>query len=120
MIEMRISHIPAKDTSDPWEVATAVVDGRKFVARSQSSCEAKLARTLVAAGVPDQPWQSFSATRTPSLRGRSLHRLAGLTVRAEYQAIPIDADDPAAPDEMDLSMSVRAAGPLKVQRAADS
>ena len=54
MIEMHISHIPAEGTSDPWEVATAVVDGRKFVAKSHSSCEVKLARMLVAAGVPDQ------------------------------------------------------------------
>jgi hypothetical protein len=101
MIEMRISHIPAKDTSDPWEVATAVVDGRKFVTRPQASCEAKLASMLGAAGVPDQPWQSFTATGTPSLRGRSLHRLAGPTVKAKYQASQCAGRDPATPDEMD-------------------
>jgi hypothetical protein len=71
-----------------------VVDGHKFVARSQSSsCEVKLARMLVAAGVPDQPWQSLTATGVASLRGRSLLRLAGLTVRASTERSQYDACD---------------------------
>ena len=92
MIEMRISHIPAKDTSDPWEVATAVVDGRKFVAKSQfSSCGRKLARMLVAAAaVPDRPWQSL----TP--------------MKAENQAVKLGGGDPATPDDMDLWVSAPA------------
>jgi hypothetical protein len=109
MIEMHISHIPAQGTSDPWEVATAVVDGRKFVARSQSfSCEVKLARMLVAAGVPDQSWQSYTATGTASLRGRSLVRLAGVAIKAEKQAVQLGGGDPATPDDVNPWISAPA------------
>ncbi len=38
-----------------------------------------LPRLLVAAGVPDQPWQA-ERTGRPVLRRPSLHRLAGLTI----------------------------------------
>jgi hypothetical protein len=54
--------------------------GRDFAAHAQhraSSCAA-LARLLVAEGVPDQPWRSVTAAGTPSLRGPSLHRVAGI------------------------------------------
>jgi hypothetical protein len=87
-----------------------------FVARSQSSCEAKLARMLVSVGVPDQPWQSFTASGTPSLRGRSLHRLAGLTVRVSPEPSQCDASGPVTPDEMDLRMSAPLTDALKLQR----
>ena len=72
MIEMHLSFIPARGTHDPWEVASATVGGVAYSERSRSSCIAKLARTLVAAGVPDQPWQA--------LRGRSLHGIAKTTI----------------------------------------
>ena len=86
-----------------------MVDGRKFVAKSQfSSCERKLARMLVAGGVPDQPWQSLNATGVASLRGRSLHRLAGVAMKAENQAVKLGGGDPATPDDMDLWVSAPA------------
>ena len=49
-------------------------------ARSRLSCEAALARVLVEAGVPDQPWQTVNVAGTVCLRGKSLHRLAQRTV----------------------------------------
>ena len=80
-----------------------MVDGRKFVARSQcSSCEVKLSRMLIAAGEADQPWQSLTATGVASLRGRSLLRLAGVAMKAENQTIQLGGGDPTTPDDMDL------------------
>ena len=35
-----------------------------------------VARLLVAAGVEDQPWRTITRTGTPSLSGKSVHRLA--------------------------------------------
>jgi len=77
---MRIAFMPGRGTSAPREVATATIDGREYRAESHSSCECALARMLVAAGVPDQPWQTVHADGTVGLRGKSLHRQAGLTV----------------------------------------
>jgi hypothetical protein len=99
-IEIRVTHIPARGTSDPWEVATAVVDGQEFTARSRSSCISALARLLVEAGVPDQPWQSVNAAGMVCLRGPSLHRLAGRTVsesdRGGLRAVKYQPRPPAA------------------------
>lgn len=74
---MRISFVRGQH---PRETATATWDGREYRAESRSSCECALARILMAAGVPDQPWQTVHANGTTGLRGRSLHRLAGFTV----------------------------------------
>jgi hypothetical protein len=57
---------------------------------------------LVAAGVPDQPWQSLTATGVASLRGRSLLRLAGVAMKAKDQAVQLSGGDPATPDDMNL------------------
>lgn len=63
------------------EVASAVVEGHRYEARSRNSGEATLARILVEAGVPDQPWTSYTPTGTPALRGRSIHRLALTSIK---------------------------------------
>jgi hypothetical protein len=59
--------------------ATCTWDGREFRVLALSATTS-LARALVAAGCPDQPWQAFTPEGTPSLRGRSLHAWAKLTV----------------------------------------
>lgn len=86
MIEIRMCYIQPKPAgkevrnSYVIEVATADVDGMRYETRSRSSGEAALARKLVEVGVPDQPWTSFTPTGTPALRGKSIHRLAQMTV----------------------------------------
>jgi hypothetical protein len=83
--------------------------GFQRVRREQAAtCEAKLTKILVAAGVPDQPWQSLTATGVVSLRGRSLLRLAGVAMKAENQAVKLGGGDPATPDDMDLWVSAPA------------
>jgi hypothetical protein len=64
----------------PLEVASAVLDDVTYRESSRSSCVAKLARALVAAGIPDQPWQAVSPNGTVALRGRSLHGIAKTTI----------------------------------------
>jgi hypothetical protein len=71
---------------------------------------------LAAAGVPDQPWQSFTATGTPTLRGRSLHRLAALTVKAKHQASQCAAGALPCQTKWTPWMSAPVADALKLQR----
>lgn len=68
MIEMRIAHHGLSD------IISTTVDGVEYSASS----EANLARVLVAAGVPDQPFQVRAANGTLSMRVRSLHYHATL------------------------------------------
>jgi hypothetical protein len=56
------------------------VDGQRYEVRSRSSCEAALARMLVEAGLPDQPWQTINAAGAICLRDKSIYRLAQMTV----------------------------------------
>src|SRR4029453_1961633 len=66
----------------PKDLATAVVDGQRYEARSSAGAIFALCRQLVAAGVPDQPWESINsaAPGVISMRGRSIHEAARLTV----------------------------------------
>jgi hypothetical protein len=80
MIEIQVTFLSGRGTSRPREVATAMVGGQEYRAESRASCEAALARVLVGAGMPDQPWQTRTRTGTVSLRGRGLHWLAGHTI----------------------------------------
>jgi len=66
---------------------------------------AALARLLVAAGVPDQPWETRTAAGTRSLFGPSLHGLAGLVAEESslrwrryrpFAGVPSSADRGAA------------------------
>jgi hypothetical protein len=45
----------------------------------RAASAAALARSLVSAGAPDQPWESYTPTGTRSLFGPSLHALARLS-----------------------------------------
>jgi hypothetical protein len=60
--------------------ASAVWDGTTYTARTSHGAAMAVARTLMAAGCPDQPWQAVSPDGERLLHGGSLHRLANLTV----------------------------------------
>jgi hypothetical protein len=61
--------------------AQAEFNGQTFVARSRNGIEMKLARMLVEAGAPDQPWETYGIDGRKRLSGSSLHRLAKLDVQ---------------------------------------
>jgi hypothetical protein len=60
--------------------ASASWDGVEFTTSTKSGACAALARRLVAAGCPDQPWEAYSPSGQRLLFGRSLHRLAATTL----------------------------------------
>ena len=66
--------------SDGMEAATATWCGREYRATSRNGAALALARDLMAAGLPDGPWQAVGADGRVRLHGPSLHRLAALTV----------------------------------------
>ncbi len=73
---------PKQNRSPPQtDIATATWNGQPFQARSASGATMALARQLLAAGCPDQPWLCLNADGQPILRGKSLHRLATLTLK---------------------------------------
>jgi hypothetical protein len=59
----------------------AEFNGQTFIARSRNGIEMKLARMLVEAGAPDQPWETYGIDGRKRLSGPSLHRLAKLDVQ---------------------------------------
>ena len=61
---------PGKDTKQDY--ACCAWEGRVLEVRSKSATAA-LARVLVAAGCPDQPWEAFTPEGERSLFGPSLH-----------------------------------------------
>jgi hypothetical protein len=63
---------PGRTSNDHAE---ATWNGQRF-AVAHASATTELARVLMAAGCPDQPWQAYTPDGTPSLRGGSLHRWA--------------------------------------------
>lgn len=64
----------------------ATIDG--YSARSRSGASFALARTLVDAGLPDQPVRVTQAGIAGYVTYRSLHRMAGLTI-AEGGSQPV-------------------------------
>ncbi len=81
MIEM-IFHPaePAKPGSGgEFFIASAAWASRQFTARTQGGVTMALARELVAAGCPDQPWQATRGDMVV-MRGPSLARLAAIRV----------------------------------------
>ena len=77
MLVIQLSFIAGQH---PLEVASATLDDVTYRESSRSSCVAKLARALVAAGIPDQSWHAVSPNGTVALRGRSLHGVAKTTI----------------------------------------
>jgi len=72
--------------------ATAEWEGQSFIARSWHGVTMALARQLVGAGCPDQPWEAHNAEGQRLLFGSSLHRLAQMTIGGDrfgrYQERP--------------------------------
>ena len=62
------------------DTAEANYAGQHFQAVSRNGVTMALARQLVAAGMPDVPWQARGIDGRVRFTVRSLHRLAGLTV----------------------------------------
>ena len=61
--------------------AQAEFNGQTFIAQSRNGIEMKLARMLVKAGAPDQPWETCGVDGRKRLYGSSLHRLAKFDVQ---------------------------------------
>ena len=76
---------PAESTRTPENNCTyeaeAIIDGRRYFARSRRGAPFALARVLVAAGIPDRPVLVMHKGLRGEMRYRSLHRMAGRTVR---------------------------------------
>jgi hypothetical protein len=72
----------------PKDRAFVTVDGRTFEARSSAGAVFALCRKLVAASIPDRPYEviNTAAPSTVSLRGPSIHAAAGLTVKADPES----------------------------------
>jgi len=66
----------------PPDLATCEVEGRAYSAASRKGAMFKLCRVLVAAGIPDQPYEvlNTAAPGIVSMRGQSIHASAGLKV----------------------------------------
>lgn len=62
------------------DVATAIADGRPYEARTRYGATMKIARQMMADGLPDGPWRVVDTEGKLRYSGPSLHRLAGLTV----------------------------------------
>ncbi len=90
----------------------------EHVAVSRHGATMALARALVAAGVPDGPWQA-ERNGVPVLRGPSLHRLAGLTViETEAGARGFGRFKPKPGDAWNADSPAAMASPEPVQQPA--
>ncbi len=126
--------------ADGADTAEANYAGQHFQAVSRNGVTMALARQLVAAGVPDGPWQARGIDGRERFTGRSLHRLAGLTVHdgdrlricqwMPREAVPVerrwDALDgfqaPAAtqlPPAVSAARSAAYAGPFQFIESVD-
>jgi hypothetical protein len=78
---MLIAIHPSRSTgSGQMDRASAIWNGRTFEAESRSGAICMLARQLVEAGCPDEPWEAVRNGQV-ALHGKSLHGVAKLTVR---------------------------------------
>ena len=80
LIPGALSRTGAVSGSAPQDTATTTLDGVLYTAQSAHGASMALARQLVAAGCPDQPWECRNAAHQRTLYGGSLHKLATLTV----------------------------------------
>jgi hypothetical protein len=79
---------PVRTTSNRQiDECRCVWDYREWYARLGAGAPMELARMLVEAGCPDQPWETRTRTGTRSLFGPSLQRLARLTLERERGGI---------------------------------
>jgi hypothetical protein len=61
-------------------MATTTYNGLLYVTASANGATMALARQLVAAGCPDQPWEARNAEGQRTVYGSSLHALARTTI----------------------------------------
>ena len=84
VISITMHQSPAESTRTPENNCTyeaeAIIDGRRYFARSRRGAPFALARVLVAAGIPDQPVQVTHQGLRGHLSYHSLHRMAELTI----------------------------------------
>lgn len=81
MIEIRqhrLAGTRAASSGSVW-LAEAVIDGQRYAARSRHGAPNALARTLVEAGIEDQPVEVRHAGLLGAMRYKSLHRMAAYT-----------------------------------------
>lgn len=88
MIAIRlVQWLPSKKgriTGAPYpDRATTTWNGKEYVRIDTHGAIFALARQLLSDGCPDQPWETYTETGTPSLSGPSLHRLAKLHIRED-------------------------------------
>jgi hypothetical protein len=80
---------PDEETRAPGKscywVASTIVDGVTYRARSRHGAPNELALALVAAGIPDAPMQVHSAELRGHTDYRSFHKLAGYTFEENAQ-----------------------------------
>ena len=98
MIAITRHQAPAGKTH---ETASATWNGRVFQASSANGATMALARQLVAAGCPDQPWEACGIDQQRRFYGQRLHRLAKLSVSTDgrlelYRAFPLRGSSPDA------------------------
>jgi|KBSMisStandDraft_5_1062788.scaffolds.fasta_scaffold1089671_1 hypothetical protein len=90
MITMTVSeHRPKRGSladGQPYaDQASCVWEGQVFTARSGNGATMKLARALVTAGCPDQPWQACRNDKR-QFYGNSIYQLAKLTINSGFRA----------------------------------
>lgn len=83
LISGRLSRAGAAKGSTPSDVAETTWNAVLYTAASGNAACCALARILVAAGCPDQPWEARSPTGQRSIHGDSTHALARTTVTAD-------------------------------------
>lgn len=76
----------AKRSRPQADVAACHWNGENWSSTSTHGATMSLARKLVAAGCPDQPWQAVGPDAARRFFGNSLHRLATRTVRESAEA----------------------------------
>jgi hypothetical protein len=102
-IHMTVTPLPPHKTPNKpiYDQATATWQDQQFIATSTHGSSMALARKLVAAGCPEQPWEAYSPGGQRLFFGPSLHRLAGLTIhefgRRPIRLAPFTSDARYAP-----------------------
>jgi hypothetical protein len=80
VISIREVNFARRHDGEIHDLATASFGGRTYEARGRHGSACAVARLLVEAGCPDGPWQTVKRDGMVCLSGKSLHRLARLTV----------------------------------------
>ena len=102
LIPGRLSKSQGVSGGFPQDQAEATWQGAAFRTVSRNSACCDLARKLVDAGCPDQPWEARSSAGQRSVFGDSLHALARTTVTADGRFVrwhprpDLEADQDAA------------------------